>query len=114
MFESIAEQITDDFLYLVSIEYRIIRVGWSCILKNNLLLSEDGNKQFEDAASISHNISFDIFDACMVGFYRAKFQKLIDQELKPLDIPIDDFHFFPGNCIVSSDWYIFEYSHKDR
>lgn len=60
-------------------------------IENNLLLSEDGNKQFEDAASISHNISFDIFDACMVGFYRAKFQKLIDQELKPLDIPIDDF-----------------------
>lgn len=27
MFESITEQITDDFLYLVSIEYRIIRVG---------------------------------------------------------------------------------------
>ena len=103
MFEGIAEQIADDFFNLVSVEDRIVGICLGCILKDNLFLSEDRDEQFEDTTSVCHDVSFHIFYTGVIGFYGTKLQKLIDKKLKALDVPIDYFHFFSGDCVVPAD-----------
>ena len=72
-------------------------------MKDNLFLSEDRDEQFEDTTSVCHDVSFHIFYTGVIGFYGTKLQKLIDKKLKALDVAIDYFHFFSGDCVVTAD-----------